>query len=145
MSKYFYLIPLFFIHFLALSQDLAPSFEEAKRIAREDEKAIILVFSGSDWCGPCIKLDNEIWQSKVFTAYAKDHYVMIRADFPKKKANKLPKPQQEINNWLAAKYNPQGYFPFVLVFNSQAQLVGKTGYKAMTAQEYISHLDAFLE
>ena len=47
--------------------------------------------------------------------YAKDHFVMLKADFPRKRANKLNSEQQEKNNKLAEIYNQKGYFPFVVV------------------------------
>ena len=59
------------------AQDWNTDFEKAKSIAKAENKPIILVFQGSDWCAPCIKLDKEIWSSETFKAYAKKHYVMV--------------------------------------------------------------------
>jgi len=103
----------FFISFAINAQQWLTDFNEAKKIATEKNQHIILVFQGSDWCAPCIKLDTEIFSTQQFIDYSKDHYVMLKADFPKKSKNKLTEEQQEKNNKLAEKYNKQGFFPYV--------------------------------
>ena len=129
---------------IAFAQQWKLDLEEAKKAAQENNSIIILVFSGSDWCAPCIKLESEIWDSDEFQAYAKDHYVMVRADFPKKKANKLSPEQEAKNAELAEKYNTNGYFPSVIVMDKNASVLGNTGYKKLTPAEYIDHLNSFI-
>ena len=58
---------------------------------------IIVVFSGSDWCAPCIKLDKSIWQSEAFKKESEKEWIIVKADFPRKKANVLTKEQTEQN------------------------------------------------
>lgn len=128
---------------VAHAQEWQTDFERAKAIAAKENREIIMVFQGSDWCAPCIKLDREIWSSEEFKSYAKDHFVMMKVDFPRKKANALVPEQQEKNNKLAETYNKQGYFPFVVVFDAQGHKLGETGYKKMTPEEYIQHLLSF--
>jgi hypothetical protein len=70
---------------------------------------------------------------------------MLRLDFPRRKSNALPPKQTATNKILAEKYNPNGYFPFVVVFNAELSKRGETGYKKMTPQEYINHLNSFLK
>lgn len=139
------LLALLFISQMAGAQNWLTDFEKAKEEAKLSNKSIVMVFSGSDWCAPCIKLDKDIWQSPEFKAYAEDNFVMLRLDFPRRKANALPPKQTEANKALADKYNPNGYFPFVVVFNSALNKRGETGYKKMSPQEYINHLSAFLK
>ena len=127
------------------AQNWYSDFSVAQHLAKDQDKSLIMVFSGSDWCAPCIKLDKDIWQSPEFKAYAEDNFVMLRLDFPRRKANALPPKQTEANKALADKYNPNGYFPFVVVFNSALNKRGETGYKKMSPQEYINHLSAFLK
>lgn len=124
------------------AQDWTTDFTQAKAMAKEKNRKIVLVFSGSDWCAPCIKLDKNIWSSDTFKAYAKEHYVMLRADFPRKKENKLSDEQQEKNNVLAEKYNQQGFFPLVVVMDYNGNVLGTTGYKKATPGEYIKILNA---
>ncbi len=128
---------------MVYAQEWHTDFDQAKAIAAKDNKKIIMVFQGSDWCAPCIRLDHEIWSSEQFTAFAKDHFVMLKVDFPRKKANALPREQQEKNNKLAETYNKEGFFPFVVVFDPQGHKIGETGYKKIAPEEYIQHLLSF--
>ena len=56
-------------------------------IAQTQDKNIIIVFSGSDWCAPCIKLDKNIWQSEAFKKEANEEWILVKANFHRKKAN----------------------------------------------------------
>jgi len=138
------LVSLFFSLMLsANAQEWLTDLEQAKTNATEKNKKIILVFQGSDWCAPCIKLDKEIWSTNEFKNYAKKHFVLLKADFPRKKKNKLEKSQQEKNNKLAEKYNTKGFFPFVVVLNNEGVVLGESGYKKITPVEYAKLLDSF--
>lgn len=127
------------------AQNWQHNFEKAKEIAFQENKPIILVFSGSDWCGPCIKLDNQIWKSDEFKNYANNNYILVKADFPRKKSNSLSKEQLTHNENLAEKYNKKGYFPLVVVFNADGKVLGETGYKNISPKEYIQHLQSFIK
>ena len=104
------------LSFSAFAQDWQTNIDTAKVLAKKGNHNIVLVFQGSDWCAPCIKLDKEIWSTEEFKDYAQKHYVMLKADFPRKNKNALSPEQQEKNNKLAEVYNSNGYFPFVVVF-----------------------------
>ena len=139
--------PLLFIFlsvFNGFSQEWNTDFETSKKRASENNQNILLVFSGSDWCGPCIKLDQDIWKSDAFIDYSINHLVLLKADFPKKKKNKLSKEQQLHNDALAEKYNMQGYFPFVVVLNAEGKVLGKTSYKKdFLPENYINYFSNF--
>lgn len=134
--------------FMLLSLAMAPAafsqdwknFEEAKALAAKENKNIILVFSGSDWCAPCIKLDKSIWQSEDFKSEAKKDWILVKADFPKKKGHELPATLQEQNKALAEKYNKDGFFPLVVVLDKNGKATGKTGFKNVAPKEYIALL-----
>lgn len=111
--------------------------------AKQEHKPVILVFQGSDWCAPCIRLDREIWSTETFSAYAEDHFIMLKADFPKKKKNSLPPAQAEANARLAGQYNQEGFFPLVVVLDEDKKVLGKTGYKKSTPEEYIALLESY--
>ncbi|UJH66750.1 thioredoxin family protein [Allomuricauda sp. SCSIO 65647] len=137
---------LFLIASVSLcAQDWSPTFSEAVMVAKEKDKPIILVFSGSDWCAPCIKLDKNIWGSQEFKNYAAAHYVLYKADFPRKKRNRLNEMQATQNRQLAEKYNPDGFFPLVVVLNKNEEVLGVTAYKKVTPIEYVAHLNSFLK
>lgn len=143
MKKYQFLaILLVCMATSSFAQNWLTNFDEAKAKATNDHKNILLVFSGTDWCAPCIKLDKFIWQSEEFKTFSDDHFVLLKADFPKLKKNQLPENQQEHNNKLAEKYNENGYFPHVVILNSQGAIIGTTGYKNISPKEYIALLES---
>lgn len=139
------IICVFCISHMLLGQDWHASFESALSQAQEQNKPIILVFSGSDWCAPCIKMDREIWSSEQFKTYSKEHYVLYRADFPKKSKNQLSTSLEKENKALADKYNPEGYFPLVVVLDQNENQLGHTLFKKLRPGEYIKLLNSFLE
>ena len=118
-------------------------FEAAKTIAENESKNIILVFSGSDWCAPCIKLDRTIWQSEEFKKASKENWVLVKADFPKKKANLLPEEQKKANVALAEKYNREGSYPKVVILDKEGTILGILGYKNVSPTEYIEMIKSF--
>lgn len=135
---------LFLIFSLSLSaQNWVTDFETAKTKAEQENKQILLVFSGSDWCAPCMKLEKNVWQTDVFKKHAKDNLVLLRADFPSRKKNQLPEEQQQKNKALAEQFNPKGYFPFVVLLNTKGEVLNQLGYKSASPQEYIKNIYAY--
>lgn len=135
----------FFVVSLGYSQDWKTNFELVKKEAVSQNRHILLVFSGSDWCAPCIKLDKSIWQSEEFKEYAATNLVLDRADFPKKKQNQLEANLKKQNEGLAELYNKDGIFPLVVVLDSNGKVLGKTSYKNVTPKEYITLLNLFIK
>lgn len=127
----------FFISSLSYSQNWKTNFEEVKMEASKENKNILLVFSGSDWCAPCIKLDNVVWKSEAFKSEAEKNWVLYKADFPKKKVNQLSLELTESNNKLAEKYNINGSFPLVILLDKTGKVIGMTGFKNISATDYI--------
>jgi thioredoxin-related protein len=126
-----------FISSLSYSQNWKTNFEDAKQEALKDNKNILLVFSGSDWCAPCIKLDNVVWKSEAFKSESEKNWIIYKADFPKKKANQLSPELTESNNKLAEKYNKNGSFPLVILLDKTGKVIGMTGFKNISATDYI--------
>ena len=137
------IIFFFSFSFLGFSQDWKTNFEEAKSLAQKEHHNIVLVFQGSDWCAPCMKLEKEVWSTAEYQKLVKDHFVMVKADFPRKKANQLSDEQQKQNNKLAEIYNNQGFFPLVLVLNPEGKVLGKLGYEHISPEDYFNKLKAF--
>ena len=123
------------------AQDWRTDWDIAKVEAEQANKKLILVFSGSDWCIPCIKLEKEIWESPSFAQYAEQYYVLFRADFPKRKKNKLPETIQKLNDRLASEYNSKGYFPLVVVLDAKGKVKGQLGYEKLTPEAYIALIE----
>lgn len=141
--QYLLFLSFFLVSTFTFSQDWETDFKKAKEHSSKENKNIILVFQGSDWCAPCIKLDREIWSTKEFRAYAATHFVMLQADFPRKKINALPEEQEQANAQLAETYNKKGIFPFVVVLDCEGNVLGQTSYMKMTPSEYIELLESF--
>jgi len=144
MKKIILATGLMLLTFINLSaQEWLTDFNKAQKIAKEKKQKIILVFQGSDWCAPCMKLEKEIWNSEEFKTYAKENFVLLKADFPRKRKNKLSKEQQKKNGVLAEKYNERGIFPLVVVIDKTGKALGTTSYKKTTPKEYIKILISF--
>lgn len=145
MKTRFILLILLFVNVtFGFAQDWMTDFSKAKEIATKEKKPIVLVFQGSDWCAPCMKLDREIWSTEIFRKYAKDHYVMLQADFPRRKKNALPESLTIANAKLAETYNKNGIFPLVVLLDHDGKVLGETGYKKSTPQSYIDDLNALI-
>ena len=127
----------------SFSQDWLINFEDAKKMATDKNQKIVLVFQGSDWCAPCMKLEKEIWSTSEFQKLNDNHFVMLKADFPRRKNNQLPEDQQEQNKKLAELYNPSGYFPLVVVLDKNGKTLGKLGYEKSTPSKYFNKLSTF--
>jgi thioredoxin-related protein len=111
--------------------------QEAKQIAQKEHKHILLNFSGSDWCGPCILLRKEILDQPAFLQMADTELVLVNADFPRKKRDQLTEQQQQLNNALADQYNPQGKFPYTLLLDANGKVLQEwDGYPKMTPESF---------
>lgn len=118
-------------------------FKVAEKEAAESHKLILINFSGSDWCGPCIRLRKEILESQVFETYASDHLVLVRADFPRQKKNQLSAAQVKLNEALADKYNADGKFPYTLLVDENGKVL-KTwdGFPNATPDQFVSEVSS---
>ena len=119
--------------------------EDALAKAKLENKHVWVNFSGSDWCRSCILLKKTILSSDEFKGFAENELILLDVDFPRLKKNKLSKEQTTINEKLAAKYNPNGQFPTILLFDSEGNIVGKTGYRNISPSEYIKHIQSFIQ
>ena len=104
--------------------------DAAKAAAKAANRPILAVFSGSDWCKPCIMYEQEVFSKPEFTAYAKDKLVLAHFDFPRMKKNQLPAVQQKMNEAAAAQLNREGDFPLAVVIAPDGKVLAKTGYSA---------------
>lgn len=111
---------------------------KAQAQAKAEHKLVMLDFTGSDWCGWCIKLNNEVFSQPEFAEYAKKNLVPVEVDFPRKK--KLSPAQKSANDALGRKYNIQGY-PTIIVLNSAGQKVGELGYMKGGPKAFIAELE----
>lgn len=133
------LITLLFI--LPGSLSWMNNFTQAQQQAKTTHQQILVNFSGSDWCGPCIRLRKEILESEAFEIYAKTHLVLVRADFPRQKKNQLSADQIKLNENLAEKYNPDGKFPYTLLLDENGKVLKSwDGYPNQTPEKFVQEI-----
>ncbi|MDP2364173.1 MAG: thioredoxin family protein [Ignavibacteria bacterium] len=111
--------------------------ETALQKAKTENKAVLVNFTGSDWCQWCIKLSNEVFSKSEFEDYAKDNLILVRIDFPQSIEQSAA--TKSYNTQLAQKFGIQGY-PTILLFNSIGTLVLTTGYQPGGPVSYVEHL-----
>lgn len=102
------------------------SFAEATAEAAQQQKQILLNFTGSDWCPWCVKMDEEVLSKKQFSEFASKNLVLVKLDFPRRK--KLSPDEKAQNEELAKKYAIQGFPTFVLVDASGKEVRRQEGY-----------------
>lgn len=134
---------LILLLFITLPIQWEPNFDNAKKIAKEKHELILLNFSGSDWCGPCIMLRKDYLESDVFSNMAKDNLVLVNADFPRKKKNTGTPEQVKRNEALAEKYNKEGVFPLTLILNSDGKVLKSwQGKPSISTEKWVEEIQA---
>lgn len=118
--------------------------ELAVQQATEHDKQVLIYFSGSDWCKPCMRLRREVFETQAFKEFAASRLVLVKADFPRLKKNQLSKQQKVHNERLADKYNPKGDFPLVVVIDPINGVNGMIGYRSEGVDEYLDHLQQLI-
>ena len=111
---------------------------QAQTQARTEGKWVLIHFTGSDWCGWCMKLHKDVFQKAEFESYAKSNLVLVSIDFPKHKPQ-TPALQQA-NQKLAAQFQVQGP-PTLIVLDSQGLMLGKLNYGNGGAKAFIAEME----
>ena len=114
-------------------------FKAATDKAAKDKKLVLLDFTGSDWCGWCIRLKKEVFEQAEFKTYAEKNLVLVELDFPRRKS--LAPSIKKQNDALAQKFNIEGY-PTLLILDPQGREVGRAGYAEGGPSVLIKQLDA---
>ena len=117
-------------------------FEDAQKTAEKEKKAILVNFTGSDWCPWCVRLHNEVLKQQPFLDFAEKNLVLLIVDFPRRKPQ--TKEQKQENQALAEKYGIRG-FPTILLLNPDGSVIARTGYRRGGAESYVQHLNTILK
>ena len=118
-------------------------FAAAKKQAADEKKDLLIEFTGTDWCGFCIKLNEEVFSHAPFQAGVKDKFVLVELDYPNKPENvaKLSDETKAQNKELKAKYDINGY-PTILLCDAEGRPYATSiGYKKGGPEIYVTHLD----
>ncbi len=125
-AKFVLLTLMFFLVGVVNANDgWLTDFKKAQAQSLKDKKPMLVNFTGSDWCGWCIKLDREVFSKKEFQKWAKENVILVKLDFPRK--SKQTAAEKKANRALANKYGVRGY-PTILFINGKGEAVGKSGY-----------------
>ena len=120
-------------------------YEAAKDVAEVTGKHLLVYFSGSDWCKPCIQLNKNILETETFSSYAKGNFVPVKLDFPKMRKNRQSKKKVIHNEHLAERYNPNGVFPLLVFLDQNEEMIGFTGYTDVSPNAYITIIDKIIQ
>jgi len=102
--------------------------EAAKAQAKATNRPLVAVFSGSDWCKPCIIYEQEVFAQPAFAEFAKNRLVLAHFDFPRQKKNQPTAAQLKLNEAAAAQLNREGDFPLAVILSPEGKVLAKTGY-----------------
>ncbi len=106
--------------------------------AKTEKKMSLLDFTGSDWCGWCMKLDKEVFSEKEFKDYAKQNLVLIELDYPQQK--RMPKHTKDQNEKLKGEYGIKGY-PTIFILDSEGKQIGQLGYMEGGPKAFIAAIE----
>lgn len=112
--------------------------------AKREHKIIMLYFSGSDWCKPCIIWKKEVFDTDTFQQFANEKLVPVKLDFPRLKKNRLPDVQVEQNESIAKLYNNEGVFPMVVFIDASGTVLEKSAYRAGGPDEFVDYMETIL-
>lgn len=124
---------------LAGGEGWSQDYEASKKQAADSGKDLLIDFTGSDWCGWCIKLNDEVFKHEPFKAGVKDSFVLVELDYPRDKS-KLSEATQKQNAELGEKYAVAGY-PTILLCDAGGRPYAATGYQAGGPEKYVAHLN----
>jgi thioredoxin-related protein len=113
-------------------------FADSVEKSKEEDKKILLIFSGSDWCTLCIQLNEEVFESLKIVDSIEKKYIIHKADFPRRK--KLSKTKLKDNESLAEKYNPTGIFPKIIVIDPVDNSITTINYYPGKEKEFLDNL-----
>lgn len=137
---------LFFLTVTLLSQSSAwfTSSSDAKAYALKNNVPILLIFAGSDWCKPCMMLKADILHSDEFKQYYPTEFALLYLDFPMQSKNKLSPELTKQNELLAEKYNKSGFFPNLVMIDTQGKIIGSITYKHQTPTVFINECKSLI-
>lgn len=117
-------------------------YDKAMKVAKEKNLPVLIDFTGSDWCGWCIRLKDEVFTQSMFKETAPEKFVLLELDYPTDKVPQTPEVKAR-NKELAAQYEIKGY-PTIMLTDSNGVAFAQTGYRPDGPAPYLEHLDALI-
>lgn len=140
MRRFAFVLPFLLLPaFAQESKDLwIQDFAKAKEQAKAEKKDLLIDFTGSDWCGWCIKLDKEVFSQSAFTGAVPKDFILVKLDFPNDESLVTPEIKKQ-NEQLGKQYSIRGY-PTILLTDADGLVYGQTGYEAGGPDKYVAML-----
>ncbi len=113
-------------------------YKKAQEEAKASKKLVLMNFTGSDWCGWCIRLNREVFTKPEFQEYAQQKLILLEVDFPR--GRQLTAAEKSQNEQLAEKYQIRG-FPTIVVLDGDGKMVGELGYTPGGPSAFIAALE----
>jgi len=114
-------------------------YEQARAKAVKENKDLLINFSGSDWCGFCIKLEKDVFSQAAFAQEAEKYFVFMLVDFPSNPASQSPELRKQ-NELLARIYPFKNYFPMIFLAGPDGKPYAEAEYKEGGPQVYLDYL-----
>ena len=114
-------------------------FDVAQKEAERTGKDLLVDFTGSDWCGWCIRLHEEVFDHETFQTAITGDFILVALDFPQGEDIKAKVPNPERNDELMQLHGVQG-FPTILLMTSKGEVYGRTGYQPGGPEKYLEHV-----
>ncbi|MEZ4907637.1 MAG: thioredoxin family protein [Saprospiraceae bacterium] len=128
---------------LMAQNDWQTNLENAVAQAKTENKSVLLLFTGSDWCPPCKMLEKNVFSSETFEKYAADNLILVKADFPRKPENKAKQSdeQRQYNTTIQRKFMIRGFPTTIILDNEGKELDRTVGYPGLTPDAYIEKIE----
>ena len=124
---------------LAGGEGWLTDFEKARKQAAGEKKDLLVDFTGSDWCGYCIQLSENVFETEAFAQVAPKHFVLVELDFPRNTEG-MSEATIAQNQELAELYHIGGY-PTIILMDSEGRPYARTGFRPGDAAQYLAHLE----
>ena len=116
----------------------------AQAEAKTSHCVLLAVFSGSDWCKPCVQFEQEVFAQPAFAAYAQGRLVLAHFDYPRQPQNQPSAAQRALNKAAGAQLNPGGDFPLAVLVSAEGKVLARSGYVAGGPVAFAAYLRAVL-
>ena len=125
----------------ATASEWQTDYEQALATAKATRKFVLLDFTGSDWCGPCIEMKRTVFSKPAFLNYAKQHLVLVEVDYPRGKA--LPEKTKKQNDHLLHQYDiEKSGYPTVILLDPDGKALGQLeGYSGERPTDVIAWIE----
>ena len=142
LRRFFYLlVACSFLTTVARGSDWQTDYEQALATAKAAKKCVLLDFTGSDWCGPCIEMNKVVFSQTAFLNFAKANLVLVEVDYPRNKV--LPEKVKKQNQLLLHQYSiDKSGYPTVILLDPDGKILGQLeGYGGETPSDIIAWIE----